>query len=51
VSEHIFKRHNETLLLYHIVCPAKYWGKAFTEAVETTLKEVCMGIAVKLEKN
>ncbi|HBE45609.1 MAG TPA: IS200/IS605 family transposase, partial [Deltaproteobacteria bacterium] len=27
MSEHIFKRHNKTLLLYHIVCPAKYRRK------------------------
>jgi REP element-mobilizing transposase RayT len=49
VSEHIFKRHNKTLLLYHIVCPAKYRRKVFTEAVENTLKEVCMGIAERHE--
>jgi len=24
MSEHITKRHNKTLLLYHLVCPAKY---------------------------
>ena len=24
MSEHIHKRHNKTLLLYHIVCPLKY---------------------------
>ena len=49
MSEHIFKRHNKTLLLYHIVCPAKYRRKVFTEAVEITLKEVCMGIAERHE--
>jgi len=49
VSEHIFKRHNKTLLLYHIVCPAKYRRKVFTEAVENTLKGVCMGIAERHE--
>ncbi len=49
MSEHIFKRHNKTLLLYHIVCPAKYGRKVFTEAVENTLKEVCTGIAERHE--
>ena len=49
MSEHILKRHNKTLLLYHIVCPAKYRRKVFTEAVENTLKEVCMGIAGRHE--
>jgi len=49
VSEHVLKRHNKTLLLYHIVCPAKYRRKVFTDAVETTLKEVCVGIAERHE--
>ncbi|MCE5248893.1 IS200/IS605 family transposase, partial [bacterium] len=30
MSEHILKRHNKSLLLYHIVCPAKYRRKVFT---------------------
>jgi putative transposase len=49
VSEHILKRHNKTLLLYHIVCPPSTRRKVFTEAVETTLKDVCMGIAERHE--
>jgi REP element-mobilizing transposase RayT len=49
MSEHILKRHNKTLLIYHIVCPAKYRRKVFTEEVEKTLKEVCMGIAERHE--
>ncbi|MBI5149380.1 MAG: IS200/IS605 family transposase, partial [Candidatus Omnitrophica bacterium] len=24
MSEHITKSHNKSLLIYHIVCPAKY---------------------------
>src|SRR5664279_1583705 len=49
MSEHILKRHNKTLLLYHVVCPAKYRRKVFTEEVEMTLKEVCMGIGERHE--
>ena len=49
MSEHILKRHNKTLLLYHVVCPAKYRRKVFTEEVENTLKEVCMGIGERHE--
>ena len=49
MSEHIYKRHNKTLLLYHIVCPAKYRRKVFTEEVEHTLKEVSMGISERHE--
>jgi REP element-mobilizing transposase RayT len=49
VSEHIYKRHNKSLLLYHIVCPAKYRRKVFTEKVTETLKEVCIGIDERYE--
>jgi putative transposase len=49
VSEHIHKRHNKSLLLYHIVCPAKYRRKVFTEAVSHSLKEVCIGIGERYE--
>jgi len=49
VSEHIHKRHNKNLLLYHIVCPAKYRRKVFTEAVSQSLKEVCVGIGERYE--
>ena len=49
MSEHIIKRHNKTVLLYHVVCPAKYRRDVFTEAVEKTLKEVCLGISKRYE--
>ena len=49
MSEHIHKRHNKNLLLYHIVCPAKYRRKVFTEAVSQSLKEVCIGIGERYE--
>ncbi len=32
-------------MLYHLVCPAKYRRKIFSEAVEKTLKETCMAFA------
>ena len=51
MSEHIIKRHNKTLLLYHIVCPAKYRRKVFSECVEESLKEVCKSISEKYEIN
>ena len=49
MNEHIYKRHNKSLLLYHIVCPAKYRRKVFTEEVAETLKEVCIGIDKRYE--
>ena len=49
MSEHIVKSHNKNLLLYHLVCPAKYRKKIFTEEIEKTLKEVCRGIEERYE--
>ena len=49
MSEHIHKRHNKSLLLYHIVCPSKYRRKIFIEEVEKTLKEVCIEISKRHE--
>ena len=45
MSEHLVRRHNKNLLLYHYVCPAKYRRKIFTEEVEEYLKEVCQQIS------
>lgn len=49
MSEHIIKSHNKTLLLYHLVCPAKYRRKVFSEEVERGLKEICLEIAERYE--
>ena len=51
MSEHILKSHNKTLLLYHVVCPAKYRRDVFTQEVEGTLKDVCVGIGERYEIN
>lgn len=47
--EHIHKRHNKNLLIYHIVCPAKYRRKIFTEAVSNTLKQICLELGIRYE--
>ena len=49
MSEHILKRHNKSLLLYHIVCPSKYRRKIFIDEVEKTLKQVCIEISKRYE--
>jgi putative transposase len=49
MSEYIHKRHNVTVLLYHLVCPAKYRKMIFTENVEAHLKEVCQMISERYE--
>ena len=48
-DEHIYRSHNKTLLLYHLVFPSKYRKKVFTKEVEETLKEVCIGISERYE--
>ena len=49
MTEHILKRHNKNLLLYHIVFPVKYRRQVFTAPVEQTLKEMCIGIGERYE--
>ena len=36
-------------MLYHLVCPAKYRRKVFTNTVEQTLKRVCSDISERYE--
>lgn len=49
MSEHIFTRHNKSLLLYHLVCPIKYRLSVLSEAVEISLVEVCSNISERYE--
>ena len=44
MSEHIKKEHNKTLLLFHLVCPARYRQDVFTKEAAQTLKEICQEI-------
>ncbi len=45
MSEEIRKSHNISVLLYHIVCPAKYRRVVLTEEVDQVLREVCLEIS------
>src|SRR5215210_8535508 len=49
MSDFIRKEHNVSLLLYHIVCPAKYRRAVFTPLVDEKLKEICGEIALRYE--
>jgi REP element-mobilizing transposase RayT len=49
MSKVIHKEHNVSVLMYHIVCPAKYRRTVITEKVDETLKEVCKGIQERYE--
>jgi len=49
MDEHVYKSHNKTLLLYHIVCPAKYRKRIFTEEVNESLINICKEIELNYE--
>ena len=49
MSDYRHKRHNVSVLIYHIVCPAKYRRVIFDAEVDTVLKEVCFDIAKRYE--
>ena len=49
MSEIIRKNHKVSVLMYHIVCPAKYRRAVITEEVDKRLKEVCLGIEARYE--
>jgi len=48
-DNHIYKSHNKSLLIYHIVCPIKYRRKVLSKSVEQTLKKVCKSIEKRYE--
>jgi len=48
-SEYIHKSHNVTVLLYHLVCPAKYRQVVFSEQVDKSVKDVCLEIEKRYE--
>lgn len=49
MSQPIRKSHNVSILLYHLVCPAKYRRVVFNEDVDQVLKAVCLEIAARYE--
>ena len=44
MSEYIHKSHNVSILLYHLVLPAKYRRVVFDEQVDEVMKDVCLEI-------
>ena len=42
MSIYIHKSHNVTVLLYHLVFPAKYRRAVFDTPVDQTLRDVCL---------
>lgn len=48
-SEYIHKSHNVTVLIYHLVCPAKYRRVIFGEGISESLKEICLELEKRYE--
>ncbi len=44
MSEYVHKSHNVTVLIYHLVFPAKYRRAVFDEDVDEVMKSVCLDI-------
>lgn len=49
MSEHIFKRHSKSILLYHLVFPIKYRRSVISEHVERSLVEICNNLSERYE--
>ena len=49
MSKYIHKSHNVSVLMYHLVCPAKYRRVVFDDRVDKVLQEVCAEIALRYE--
>ena len=49
MSQPIRKEHNVSILLYHLVCPAKYRRVVMVESVDSVLRDICLEIAARYE--
>ncbi len=49
MAKYIHKSHNVSVLLYHLVCPAKYRRVVFDKKVDQILKQVCLEMAKRYE--
>jgi putative transposase len=49
MSSYIHQSHNVTVLLYHLVFPAKYRRAVIDAAVDQTLREICLEIEARYQ--
>ncbi|PKN88093.1 MAG: IS200/IS605 family transposase [Chloroflexi bacterium HGW-Chloroflexi-8] len=49
MSETWRKSHKISILIYHFVCPAKYWKVVFGNEVDEVMKETCLEIEKRYE--
>ena len=47
--EHLYRAHNKTCFLYHLVTVVKYRRKLFTPEMEEALKNICSDIEDQTE--
>jgi putative transposase len=48
-SQYVHKSHNVSVLMYHVVCAAKYRRVVMDERVDGVLRSVCLEIAKRWE--
>jgi REP element-mobilizing transposase RayT len=48
-NKYIYKEHNKTLLLYHMVFVIKYRKKLITENIEKDIRDICIRISESYE--
>ena len=49
MSRYIHKSHNVSVLMYHIVCPAKYRRAVFDKKADEVLRDTCLGISKRYD--
>ncbi len=49
MSEYIHKSHNVTVLMYHLVFPAKYRRAIFDDKVDTEFRDICLEIEQRFD--
>ncbi len=50
MSEYVHKSHNVTVLLYHMVFPAKYRRAVFDGAVDEVMRDVCLEVEKRYQE-
>ncbi len=51
MSTFVHKKHNVSVLMYHLVCPAKYRRVIFSAEVDEEIKKICLEISQRYEIN
>lgn len=49
MSEYVHKSHNVSVLIYHLVCPAKYRRIIFDAEIDLVIRDICLEIAQRYE--